>query len=190
MIQTGFQIQDFHYLEGNKFIIDFINLGYNIDKFGIVTKNGKILKGFNNKGYRRLSLNRNGIAIKYSIHRLVAAAFIPNIENKKEVNHINGIKDDNRVENLEWATQSENMQHGYKNGLCRNGRTLNDCRKSNKPILQYDKQNNFITEYPTVGAASRSIGIKNSNTSISRCANGRRPSAYGFIWKFKENITL
>lgn len=190
MIQTGFQIEDFHYLEGNKFILEFINMGYLVSKEGVVTKKDKILKGFNNRGYHRLSLSHKGKPIKYSIHRLVAAAFIPNPENKKEVNHINGIKDDNRVENLEWATQSENMQHGYKIGLCRNGRTLNDYRKSNKSILQYDKQKKFIAEYPTIGAASRFIGIKNCSTSISRCANGGRPSAYGFIWKFKKDITL
>lgn len=69
------------------------------------------------KGYYKVSLFNNGKEWQPSIHRLVAKAFIPNPENKPCVNHINGIKTDNRVENLEWCTHSENLRHAVDNGL-------------------------------------------------------------------------
>ena len=81
---------------------------------------GTILKIYNNKtkelkpykekiGYMRLSLSENGKSKKFYVHRLLATAFIPNPENKKCVDHINGVKDDNRLENLRWLTHKENL---------------------------------------------------------------------------------
>lgn len=68
-------------------------------------------------GYLLIGLRKDNIQKKFLNHRLVAAAFIPNPSNKLEVNHINGIKSDNRVENLEWVTSSENKIHAFKEGL-------------------------------------------------------------------------
>ena len=83
----------------------------------VATKDGKIfVNGIqrklntNHHGYERVTINNKQIAV----HRLVALQHIPNPENKPEVNHINGVKNDNRVENLEWVTKSENRKHAFK----------------------------------------------------------------------------
>ena len=74
-------------------------------------------QSINYDGYANIILSKNGIAKQYKTHRLVALNFIENTLNKETVNHINGIKTDNRVINLEWATRSENMQHAVDTGL-------------------------------------------------------------------------
>jgi len=78
---------------------------------------GRIMKLKKDNGYLRIVLRKNGEQKNLAIHRLVAQAFIQNPENKPEINHINGIKTDNRIENLEWCTQKENCEHAFKIGL-------------------------------------------------------------------------
>ena len=93
---------------------------YSVSETGKVynQSTGKELKGRPQKrgGYLRVNLAGKD----YKVHRLVAETFIPNPENKEQVNHINGKTDDNRVENLEWVSPSENISHAYKNGLMTN----------------------------------------------------------------------
>lgn len=83
-----------------------------------IKREEKILKLFHNKkGYTQTILYRDKKPYPVKIHRLVANAFIPNPENKPQVNHIDGDKNNNRIDNLEWCTQAENIQHSYKTGL-------------------------------------------------------------------------
>jgi hypothetical protein len=69
------------------------------------------------RGYMSVELYNNGISKRRLIHRLVAEAYLPNIKKKEQVNHINGIKSDNCLLNLEWNTSSENNKHAFRTGL-------------------------------------------------------------------------
>lgn len=79
---------------------------------------GILLKqSISNKGYPYVDLQYDGRSVRYCVHRLVAEAFIPNPENKRTVNHINGDKSNNHVDNLEWNTYAENLNHARRTGL-------------------------------------------------------------------------
>lgn len=96
------------------------NTNYSVDTNGnVYGKKGNLLKPYKRKdGYTELKLSQNGKILHRKLtHRIIAETFIPNPENKPEVNHINGDKTDNRVENLEWVNRSENIKHRSKLGI-------------------------------------------------------------------------
>ena len=95
-----------------------------ISKHGGRGKQGVITARKCRKGYMTVAITlSNGKRITTGLHRVLATMFIDNPDDKPEVNHINGIKDDNRLENLEWCTSSENQIHAFKNGL----QTISSC---------------------------------------------------------------
>lgn len=156
------------------------------DKFGKKQfAKGQLIKDQpDSKGYRRLVIQLNNKSRLYRIHRLVALAFIPNPQNLKEINHINGIKTDNRVENLEWCTRSHNNKHMYAIGLAKpvkswQGRTNTPDRSF--PIKQFDLSGNLIKEWPSAAEVRRQLGY--NQTNIGYCVKGKYAQAYGFIWK-------
>lgn len=117
--------------------------GYKETKY-IVTEKGDIfhcipqynllkkVRYWNCKGYLKTSVtNEHGKTYQFFVHRMIAFAFLPNSENKAEVNHINGNKQDNRVQNLEWCTRAENEQHKYKLGYKVSEETKEKIRKAN-----------------------------------------------------------
>ena len=85
---------------------------------GFASVRGRIMKpAIDSKGYLRCALSKDNVLRTFKVHRLVAAAFIPNPNNYPQINHINGDKRDNRVENLEWCNNSMNQIHAYRLGL-------------------------------------------------------------------------
>lgn len=110
---------------------------------------GSILyQGVNQKGYKVCYLCKNGVTKNITVHRVVALTYIPNPENKPQVNHINGIRDDNRPENLEWATCQENIQAAFDTGLKsnageKNNRSIFTNHQINK--IRQSVDNRFMT---------------------------------------------
>lgn len=126
------------------------------------------------RGYLGICLSKNGVTKRYIVSRLVAEAFIPNPDNKPEVNHINGIKTDNRAVNLEWVTVSENKLHAYRTGL-----HDAELQKRRVPVIAYDLQGNKVGIFASQLEASKALGV--SQGSITRAIHtGYRAGKYRF----------
>ena len=130
--------------------------------------------------YLYVTLIKEGKAKRKYIHRLVAEAFIVNNKKLPCVNHINGNKSDNNIDNLEWCNYKDNIKHAYKLGLYKTGKN----HPRNKKVLQYDLNGNFIKEWEGVSYLCKNKNYSQGN--ISACCRNERKNAYGFIWKYKN----
>lgn len=156
-------------------------------------KEGRILTpNLINKYYSVYLTSDNGTKKYVRIHRLVASAFIPNLNNLPCINHKDENKLNNNVDNLEWCTFKYNSN--YNNLGQRISSILRNNEKQSKPVQQYDLSGNLIKEYPSIIEAERETGI--SNVSISKCCRGfyvdkgKRVNIYkagGYKWKYKKN---
>ena len=154
---------------------------YEVSNTGLVrNKNtGKILKGrLSKSGYLQVSIKideTNKFANRY-IHRLVALYFIANPENKREVNHKDGDKENNNIDNLEWVTSSENQIHKHE--------VLGKVKTSNRRIGKFDKDTDeLLEEFDSILEAVYSMG-KTSRVSIDQVLQGKHQYAYGYAWKY------
>ncbi len=132
-------------------------------------------------GYLMVVLTKNKKQKLKYVHRLVAEAFILNPNNYLEVNHKDGTKDNNDINNLEWCTRLDNIKHVYTNNLKRLGKYLYNARS----VCQYDLEGNFVTRYDTQAEACRKTKIHQGE--ISKCCRGLRNKAGGYIWKYAED---
>lgn len=164
---------------------------YQISNLGRVRsyKNGKekLIKGWiQNTGYLTVSLNNK----KYSVHRLVAETFIHKLKGKNYVNHIDGNKLNNNVNNLEWCTLQENIQHAFATGLMNNSIEKMKQKKIRAKIIhQYDLEGNYIKSFlGSIEAQDelRNQGIKINARNIRSVCTGERNKAGGYIWRYAD----
>jgi len=160
--------------EWREIILDNKCSGYFISSLGrIKNKKNIIMENYkiHHSGYIYTRINYN----KYAIHRLVAMMFIPNLENKSFVNHIDGNKTNNVVDNLNWVTCQENNIYNHNMGFVK-------CYT--KKIIQYDLEMNQLNTYNSIKEASKILNI--SNTNILGALKNRQKTAAGFIWRYLE----
>lgn len=161
---------------------------YQISNFGRVkslkrkTLNSKCLydkilnNRINHNGYFMIFLSKNKKIKGFRINRLVAEAFLPNPNNKPQVNHKDGNKTNNRIDNLEWCTAKHNTQHAIKNGLRTN--------KYHREIVQCDLDNNLIKEWHSIKEATN-FGF--SKSGICQCCKSKRKKHKNYKWYYKED---
>lgn len=146
--------------------IPFLN-GYYANKDGRIysKSSSKCLNGSYRNGYKRINVKGK----MYSVHLLIYETFVDKVPKGYVLDHINGIRDDNRLDNLKCVTQSENMFNAQRNG-----------HKGQHRVAQYDLDMNFIKEFPSFSAAAKEYGVTYS--AISSAAK-RGGTSCGYYWK-------
>jgi molybdenum-dependent DNA-binding transcriptional regulator ModE len=147
------------------------NLGRFKNIYGQIMDNYKV----NENGYIRVYIYKKTIAL----HRLVAYTFLENPENKEQVNHKDGNKLNNKVENLEWCSNAENQKHKFEMGLGNN---------FTRKVKQYDLNWNLIKEYNSISSAAKEMNI--SKGTIQSVLLKNRKTAAGYIWKYSDDVNI
>lgn len=127
-------------------------------------------------GYKRVVLSLKGKHKHFSVHRLVAMAFIPNPGNLPQINHVDENPANSKADNLEWCSGKQNCNHGTHCQKIAIRQTNNPSRS--KPVRQFDMEGNILKDYPSTREAERQTGI--ACEQISRCCKGRNHHAGGY----------
>lgn len=153
---------------------------YEISNLGNVRNSitGKLLKGrLSKSGYLQVSIkliNTNNFTNKY-IHRLVGIYWIENPEHKREINHKDGNKTNNCIDNLEWVSPSENQKHRHSIGI---------TKTSNRRVGKFTKQGELLVAYNSIVEAARQEG--RPRVSIDNVLQGHNHTLYGYVWKYLD----
>ena len=151
--------------------------GYFANKDGDIfsTHSGRCLKAYiDKKGYCVVGIKENGVKKQKRVHRLVAETFIPNTLNLEQVNHKDGDKTNNNVDNLEWCDDKYNVNHALHNGL------IKKCI----PILAY-KHGSFLKEYPSLSSCSKAVKV--SKSKIKKMIDSESQIPYlGYTFHYKD----
>ena len=139
----------------------------------IILKQGKV------DGYKTIQLCKDGIAKSFRVHRLVAEAFIPNPQNKSQVNHKDGDRTNNYVENLEWCDRIYNANFGTGVERC--------AKQKFKPVAMIELETNKVLK-TFISQKEASKIMKISNKNISSVCRGKRNEAGGYKWKFLSEV--
>ena len=126
----------------------------------------------NHDGYLLVNLYKNGTMKTYSVHRLVAEAYIPNPENKTEINHKDENKEHNWLSNLEWTTHKENINYGTRNAKV--------AEKNSIPV--YCEELNTV--FPSAIEAARQLDLDQG--SITKCCKGARKTCGDYHWRYAQ----
>ena len=150
----------------------------------ICIQKGQMLKQAKQKasGYMFVSLSKNGITKGFTVHRLVAQAFIPNPNRYGCVNHKDENRQNNRVDNLEWCTYKYNNNYGTKIQRYKQTMRSNCGRKIN----QYDLEGNFIRKWDSVIEAEEYLNKKRASVGICSCCKGKLKKSYGYRWEYAD----
>ena len=163
-----------------KFIYEGQETEYSVSTEGEVRKDitNYILSQSSQQDYKFVGLIINGKQKRMRVHRMVALTFIDNPDNKPYVNHINGNRSDNNVENLEWVTPSENTQHAVNTGLFKSGRA--------RAVVQYNLNGEQMATFESASEAARQTG--GSQSKITMCCRRQRDSANDYQWRYYDDI--
>ena len=137
---------------------------------GNAGKASVLVGGVDNHGYKQVTLTKNGKGKTHKVHKLVANAFVQNPHGHSEINHKDENKLNNSADNLEWCTRAYNVTYGAR------------TEKTQRKVLQYSLDGEYIATHNGIGEASRTIGAKTCG-GISNCCKGKCNTAYGYKWR-------